>query len=99
MLKKNNHTHKIIFTWFGNMPTSTELQGFHYYQGKRNTRCGYSFSSPIKNHAILFGLGQVIKPDQIKLGSIKPNTCISHKSLLQGINTLGVRGGTCCSGV
>ena len=32
--KKNNHTHKIIFTWFGNLPTSTELQEFHYYQGK-----------------------------------------------------------------
>ena len=32
--KKNNHTHKTIFTWFGNLPTSTELQGFHYYQRK-----------------------------------------------------------------
>ena len=31
---KKNHTHKTIFTWFGNLPTSTELQGFHYYQGK-----------------------------------------------------------------
>ena len=29
--------------------------------------------SPIKNHAILFGLGQVVKPDQTKLGSTKPN--------------------------
>ena len=28
--KKNNHMHKIIFMWFGNLPTSTELQGFHY---------------------------------------------------------------------
>ena len=28
--KENNHTHKTIFTWFGNLPTSTELQGFHY---------------------------------------------------------------------
>ena len=27
-VKENNHTHKTIFTWFGN------LQGFHYYQGK-----------------------------------------------------------------
>ena len=26
--------HKTIFTWFGNLPTSTELQGFHYYQGR-----------------------------------------------------------------
>ena len=32
--KKNNHTHNTIFTWFGNLPTSTELQGFHYYQRK-----------------------------------------------------------------
>ena len=35
--KENNHTHKTIFTWFGNLPTSTELQGFHYYQGKYNS--------------------------------------------------------------
>ena len=32
--KKNNHTHKTVFMWFGNLPTSTELQGFHYYQRK-----------------------------------------------------------------
>ena len=32
--KENNHTYKTIFTWFGNLPTSTELQGFHYYQRK-----------------------------------------------------------------
>ena len=32
--KENNHTHKTIFMWFGNLPTSTELQRFHYYQGK-----------------------------------------------------------------
>ena len=29
--KKNNHTHKTIFTWFGNLLTSMKLQGFHYY--------------------------------------------------------------------
>ena len=28
--KENNHTHKTIFIWFGNLPISTELQGFHY---------------------------------------------------------------------
>ena len=27
-------THKTIFTLFGNLPTSTELQGFYYSQGK-----------------------------------------------------------------
>ena len=32
--KENNHTHKTIFTWFDNLLTSTELQEFHYYQGK-----------------------------------------------------------------
>ena len=32
--KESNHTHKTIFTWFSNLPTSTELQGFHYYQEK-----------------------------------------------------------------
>ena len=31
---KNNYTHKIIFTWFGNLPMFTELQGFHYYRKK-----------------------------------------------------------------
>ena len=29
--------------------------------------------SPIKNHATLFGSSRVIKPDQTKLGSTKPN--------------------------
>ena len=32
--KKKNHTHKTVFMRFGNLPTSTELQRFHYYQGK-----------------------------------------------------------------
>ena len=27
-------THKIVFTWFGNLSTSTKLQGFHHFQGK-----------------------------------------------------------------
>ena len=29
--------------------------------------------SPIKNHTILFGSGRVVKSDQMKLGSTKPN--------------------------
>ena len=106
--KKNNHMHKTIFTWFGNLPTSTKLQRFYYYQEK-NTKCSYSVSvsqnmttttnktlitknsfyilrtgftmvftsgldpllhrlslskSLIKNHATLFGSGQVV--NQIK---------------------------------
>ena len=32
------------------------------------------FQSPIKNHATLFGSGRVVKPNQIKLGSTKPNS-------------------------
>ena len=45
---------------------------------------GLSFSkSLIKNHATLFESGRVVKPDQTKLGSTKPNTshsanCTSH---------------------
>ena len=31
-------THKTVFTWFGNLLMSTELQGFHYSQ--KNTKCG-----------------------------------------------------------
>ena len=103
--RKNNNTHKTIFTWFGNLFTSTELQGFHYYQGRiQSTSCDYSFSFftqkhdlqktlitklcflhksllhglslnkfPIKNHTTLFGSNRVVKPDQTKLGSTKPN--------------------------
>ena len=143
--KKNNHSHKTIFTWFGNLPTSTELQGFHYYQGRTEStklRLQYPFlspsrmrqqqptilktlitaklvyiyemgpkifprgvvpgppkglsmsaptwayqpkpplhglslnKSPIKNHAILFGSSQVVKSDQTKLGSTKPNNTV-----------------------
>ena len=47
--RKKNHTHKTIFTWFGNLPTSTELQGFHYYQGRIQStklRLQYLFLSP-----------------------------------------------------
>ena len=31
---KKKITHKTVFTWFGNLPTSTELQRFHFFQGK-----------------------------------------------------------------
>ena len=44
--KKNNHVHKTVFTWFDNLPTSTKLQGYHYYQGKiQSTTCGYNIFS------------------------------------------------------
>ena len=60
--------------WFDNLPTSTKLQGIHYYQEFPPLH-GLSFSkSPIKNHAILFESGWVVKPNQIKLGSTKPNS-------------------------
>ena len=55
--RKNNHTHKTIFTWFGNLPTSTELQGFHYYQEKiQSINCSYNISlSPTRQeNTILF---------------------------------------------
>ena len=46
--KESNQMHKTIFTWFGNFTMSTELQGFHYYQGKVQ-KCGYNiFSLPQK---------------------------------------------------
>ena len=54
-IEKNIHqrkiiTYKTVFTWFGNLPTSTELQGFHYSQGK-NTLCGSTiFLSLKKGH-------------------------------------------------
>ena len=116
MTKKNNHTYKTIFTWFGNLPTPTELQGFHYYQERiqsavtmmwyssKNTTThktlitkvgftmgyrpkpplhGLSLSkSPIENNATLFGLDWVVKPDQTKLGSTKPNNLQENVSCL-----------------
>ena len=48
--KENNRTHKTIFTWFGNLPTSTELQGFHYYQGKYNNAQEHSKKTQIPIH-------------------------------------------------
>ena len=45
--EKKNHTHKTIFTWFGNLPTSTELQGFHYYQRKYNSAQEHSQETQI----------------------------------------------------
>ena len=36
--------HKTVFTWFDNLPTSTELQGFHYYQGKIQSAAVQFFS-------------------------------------------------------
>ena len=44
MPKKNNHTHKTIFMWFDNLLTSTELQGFHYYQGRIQSAATVFFS-------------------------------------------------------
>ena len=32
--KENNYMHKTIFTWFGKLRMSTELQGFHCSQEK-----------------------------------------------------------------
>ena len=37
--------------------------------------------SPIKNHATLFGLGWIVKPDQTKLGSTKPKNLCVHVSV------------------
>ena len=59
--------------------------GYNLFSLIKNTACrpkpplhGLSFSkSPIKNHAILFGLGWVVEPDQTKLGSTKTQQ-ISH---------------------
>ena len=49
----------------------------HNHEKNPNNQIAFSTQSlsksPIKNHATLFGSDQVIKPDQTKLGSIKPN--------------------------
>ena len=47
--KENNHTHKTVFTWFGNLRTSMELQGFHYYQGKIQIAATMFLTLSLKN--------------------------------------------------
>ena len=83
-------TRKIVFTWFGNLPMSTKLQGFHYYQGKKIQIRQYSFfslskttmtntislrKSPIKNHATLFRVGSSFGSNTTRLHKIQQ---ISH---------------------
>ena len=48
--KENNHTHKIIFTWFGNLLTSTELQGFHYKIRRYNSAQEHSQETQFSIH-------------------------------------------------
>ena len=49
-VKENNHTHKTIFTWFGNLPTSTELQGFHYKIRRYNSAQEHSQETQFPIH-------------------------------------------------
>ena len=46
--EKQSHTHKIVFTWFDNLPTSTKLQKFHYY--KRKLQCAVTVFFFLKNN-------------------------------------------------
>ena len=49
-VKENNHTHKTIFMWFGNLLTSTELQGFHYKIRKYNSAQEHSQETQFPIH-------------------------------------------------
>ena len=49
-VKENNHTHTTIFTWFGNLPTSTELQGFHYKIRRYNSAQEHSQETQFPIH-------------------------------------------------
>ena len=49
-VKEKNHTHKTIFMWFGNLPTSTELQGFHYKIMRYNSAQEYSQETQFPIH-------------------------------------------------
>ena len=49
-VKENNHTHKTIFTWFGNLSTSTKLQGFHYKIRRYNNAQEYSQETQFPIH-------------------------------------------------
>ena len=48
--KENNHTHKTIFTWFGNLPTSTKLQGFYYKIRRYNSAQEHSQETQFPIH-------------------------------------------------
>ena len=49
-VKVNNYTHKTIFTWFGNLLTSTELQGFHYKIRRYNSAREHSQETQFPIH-------------------------------------------------
>ena len=49
-VKENNHMHKTIFTWFGNLPKSTELQGFHYKIRRYNSTQEHSQETQFPIH-------------------------------------------------
>ena len=42
--------HNTIFTWFGNLPTSTELQGFHYKIRRYNSAQEHSQETQFPIH-------------------------------------------------
>ena len=79
--KENNHTHKKIFTWFGNLPTSTELQGFHYKIRRYNSTQEHSqetqflihpnFLSPTRQENTIFSSYVATR----LLGIISNNVC------------------------
>ena len=48
--KENNHTQKTIFTWFCNLPTSTELQRFHYKIRRYNSAQEHSQETQFPIH-------------------------------------------------
>ena len=51
---QRKQSHKTIFTWISNLPTITELQGFHYYQGKYKVRLQcFSLSKDDNNNKTL----------------------------------------------
>ena len=79
--KENNHTYKTIFTWFGNLPISTELQRFYYYQGNKIQSAATVFSisqerqQPNPNHRKRFLYPQQKKYKFFILKKEKKNSC------------------------
>ena len=75
--KESNYTHKTIFTWFGNLPTSTELQRFHYYQEKVQSAATYiltlkNTATPPLKKALITKVGFYIYK-VLQLGPIGPS--------------------------
>ena len=75
---QRKQSQKTIFIWFNNLPTSTELQGFHYSLEKKSKMWQYSFFSLQNNIETLMS-----KPPLYKL-SLRKSPIKNHNNIILG---------------